>query len=73
MTNIEKMLAHNRGFVENNLAESYRTTKYPPKKITILSCMDTRLTKLLPARSSSSGMPALSSAICYRKICPKTT
>ncbi len=49
MTNIEKMLAHNRDFVEKNLAESYRTTKYPSKKIAILSCMDTRLTELLPA------------------------
>ncbi len=49
MTNIEKMMAHNRDFVENNLAESYRTTKYPSKKIAILSCMDTRLTELLPA------------------------
>ncbi len=49
MTNIGKMLAHNLDFVKNNFAESYRTTKYPSKKIAILSCMDTRLTELLPA------------------------
>ena len=49
MTNIEQMRAHNRDFVDNNLAERYRTTKYPSKKIAILSCMDTRLTELLPA------------------------
>src|SRR5690606_37430379 len=28
--------------------EQYTTTKYPDKKIVILSCMDTRLVELLP-------------------------
>ncbi len=34
--------------------EQYLTDKYPDKKLAVLSCMDTRLTKLLPAALSSS-------------------
>ena len=29
--------------------QRYETTKYPDRKIAILSCMDTRMTELLPA------------------------
>ena len=29
--------------------ETYLTDKYPDKKLAVLSCMDTRLTELLPA------------------------
>lgn len=36
-------------FVEDKGYEAYITNKYPDKKIAILSCMDTRLTALLPA------------------------
>lgn len=39
----------NRQFVAEKGYEKYRTNKYPDKKIAILSCMDTRLTELLPA------------------------
>ncbi len=46
---IEEILAYNKQFVENKGYESYITNKYPDKKIAILSCMDTRLTALLPA------------------------
>ena len=46
---IEEILAYNKQFVENKGFESYITNKYPDKKIAILSCMDTRLTALLPA------------------------
>ena len=35
-------------FVENKEYEQYKATKYPGKKLVILSCMDTRLTELLP-------------------------
>lgn len=45
---IEEMLAYNRKFVEEKGYEKYITNKYPDKKIAILSCMDTRLTELLP-------------------------
>lgn len=48
-TMIEEILAYNKQFVENKGYESYITNKYPDKKIAILSCMDTRLTALLPA------------------------
>lgn len=48
MTTLEKILEHNKKFIEEKEYEKYRTTKYPNKKIVILSCMDTRLTDLLP-------------------------
>ncbi len=49
MSHIEEIVKFNRSFVENNQHESYISTKYPNKKVAILSCMDTRLTELLPA------------------------
>ncbi len=46
---IEEMLRYNQQFVEEKKYERFITNKYPDKKIAILSCMDTRLTELLPA------------------------
>lgn len=46
---IKEMLEFNKKFVEDKKYEQYKTSKYPDKKIAILSCMDTRLTELLPA------------------------
>lgn len=46
---IEEMLKFNKTFVETKSYERYRTSKYPDKKIAIVTCMDTRLTELLPA------------------------
>lgn len=46
---MDAMLRFNHRFVENGDYEQYRTTKLPDKKLAVLSCMDTRLTKLLPA------------------------
>lgn len=46
---INEMLRYNKAFVENNEYEKYLTGKYPDKKVAIVSCMDTRLTELLPA------------------------
>lgn len=46
---IEEMLRHNREFVESKGYERYITSKYPDKKIAIVTCMDTRLVELLPA------------------------
>lgn len=46
--NLEEILKFNKEFVEKKEYEKYNTTKYPDKKIAILSCMDTRLTELLP-------------------------
>lgn len=49
MTEIDKMLAFNKEFVESKGYEAYQTSKYPDKKIAIVTCMDTRLVQLLPA------------------------
>lgn len=46
---IEQLLEFNRQFVANRQYEQFVTSKYPDKKLAILSCMDTRLTELLPA------------------------
>lgn len=46
---IDEILRHNRDFVENKEYEKYLTSKFPDKKIAIVTCMDTRLVELLPA------------------------
>mgnify|MGYP001135127622 CR=1 FL=1 len=46
---IDELLKFNREFVKNKGYERFITNKYPDKKIAIVSCMDTRLTELLPA------------------------
>lgn len=46
---IQEILAHNKKFVEDRAYEKYLTSKYPDKKIAIVTCMDTRLVELLPA------------------------
>lgn len=46
---IEEILKYNREFVANKGYEPYVTSKYPDKKIAIVTCMDTRLVQLLPA------------------------
>ncbi|NBD23515.1 carbonic anhydrase [Paenibacillus sp. T1] len=48
MSTVENILAFNAQFVENRDYEQYRTTKFPDKKIAIVTCMDARLTELLP-------------------------
>lgn len=53
-SNIEKdelilMLEYNKRFVEQKEYEKFATSKYPDKKIAIVTCMDTRLVQLLPA------------------------
>ncbi|MDW0110848.1 beta-class carbonic anhydrase [Sporosarcina aquimarina] len=49
MTILSTILDHNDKFVGEHQYEQYETTKFPNKRIVILSCMDTRLTELLPA------------------------
>lgn len=46
---IEQLLEYNRVFVKNKMYQQFTTSKYPDKKIAILTCMDTRLVELLPA------------------------
>lgn len=48
MGRLEEILEFNKRFVENKEYEKYKATKRPEKKLVILSCMDTRLTELLP-------------------------
>ncbi|MBU3101797.1 MULTISPECIES: beta-class carbonic anhydrase [Clostridium] len=48
MSKLEKIMEHNKNFINNKEYEKYVTTKIPKKKMVILSCMDTRLTELLP-------------------------
>ncbi|WP_090927183.1 beta-class carbonic anhydrase [Salibacterium qingdaonense] len=48
MTIIDSMLSFNEKFVEGKEYEPLQTSKFPDKKIVILTCMDTRLIELLP-------------------------
>ncbi len=46
---IQEILEYNRRFVADKGYERFITSKYPDKKIAIVTCMDTRLVELLPA------------------------
>ncbi len=46
--NLGTIIQFNREFVKNKEYEKYDTDKSPDRKIAILTCMDTRLTELLP-------------------------
>ena len=46
---IDQIIDFNKTFVAQKGYEKYLTSKYPDKKLAVLSCMDTRLTELLPA------------------------
>lgn len=48
MTRLDEILEFNLKFVENREYEPFQTSKFPDKKLVILSCMDTRLSDLLP-------------------------
>lgn len=48
MTLLSEILSFNETFVKQKRFERYATTKFPDKRIVILTCMDTRLTELLP-------------------------
>jgi len=45
---IDSILEFNRSFVEGKCYEPYVTDKFPAKKLAVLTCMDCRLTELLP-------------------------
>lgn len=49
MNTIDSILEFNKEFVEQGCYRAFSTDKYPDKKLAIVSCMDTRLTELLPA------------------------
>lgn len=48
MSRLQDILKFNEQFVNNHEYEAYRTSKFPDKKLVVLTCMDTRLTELLP-------------------------
>ncbi|KGR87051.1 beta-class carbonic anhydrase [Lysinibacillus odysseyi] len=48
MSLLHDILNFNQTFVEEKKYEPYITTKFPDKRIVVLSCMDTRLVELLP-------------------------
>src|SRR5207244_1437256 len=48
MITLPEILAFNAEFVASRAYESYLTGRLPDKKIVIVTCMDTRLTELLP-------------------------
>ncbi|MBP6409176.1 MAG: carbonic anhydrase [Fusobacteriaceae bacterium] len=48
MNKINEILEFNKKFVEDKEYTQYITSKDPTKKMVILSCMDARLTELLP-------------------------
>ncbi|MEW9500770.1 beta-class carbonic anhydrase [Jeotgalibacillus marinus] len=48
MTLLSEILSFNKQFVSEKQYEPYVTTKFPDKKLVILTCMDTRLVELLP-------------------------
>lgn len=46
---IDEICEYNKQFIKKSKYIKYTTGKYPSKKLAILTCMDTRLTELLPA------------------------
>lgn len=48
MTLLNEILTYNETFVHDKKYEEFATSKFPNKRIVVLTCMDTRLTELLP-------------------------
>ncbi|MEW9698877.1 beta-class carbonic anhydrase [Paenibacillus sp. SI8] len=48
MSLITEILDHNKNFVETKQYKEFLTTKFPDKRMVVLTCMDTRLVELLP-------------------------
>ncbi|WP_211093644.1 beta-class carbonic anhydrase [Cohnella fermenti] len=48
MRRLEEIMAHNQAFVENEEYEKYWPKRSGNKRLVIVSCMDARLTELLP-------------------------
>lgn len=48
MENLYEILEFNKKFVADEEYEQYRTSRFPDKRMVILTCMDTRLVELLP-------------------------
>ncbi len=48
MSALHDILEYNEQFVESKAYREYSASKIPDKRLVVLSCMDTRLTELLP-------------------------
>ncbi|WP_232698793.1 beta-class carbonic anhydrase [Brevibacillus daliensis] len=48
MTKLAEILEYNQAFVKNEEYKKFQTTKFPDKRMVVISCMDTRLVELLP-------------------------
>ena len=48
MSNLSQILEYNQVYVAEGRYEELKNVKYPEKKMTVLTCMDTRLLELLP-------------------------
>ncbi|NEN85669.1 beta-class carbonic anhydrase [Paenibacillus elgii] len=48
MSIVPSLLEFNKKFVAEKRYEDYLTDKYPDKEVAVLTCMDTRLSELLP-------------------------
>ena len=46
---MKQIIEHNKNFAEEGRGSHYTTSKYPNRNLAIVTCMDTRLTQLLPA------------------------
>ena len=52
MSLISEILNYNKEFVETKQYQEFLTTKFPDKRMVVLTCMDTRLVELLPKAMS---------------------
>jgi carbonic anhydrase len=48
MSIVPSLLEYNKNFVEEKRYEEFLTDKYPDKQVAVLTCMDARLSELLP-------------------------
>ena len=48
MSTVSEILAHNQQYVEEKKYEPHISDKFPNRKMVVFTCMDTRLTVLLP-------------------------
>jgi len=46
---IKELIEYNKNFVSSKKHDDFRTSKLPDRKLAVVTCMDTRLTELLPA------------------------
>ncbi len=46
---IKEIIEYNKNFAHEGMGAEFATSKYPDKKLAIVTCMDTRLIEMLPA------------------------